>query len=768
MFMVEAGFGQNELSSRNDTLNHLYSKNDLNDSETELLGEKRFQDAVDAYDNKEYQEALDAFNTFLLSNPNNVSAWFYKGSILDKEEEYPEALRAYDNALRLSNSPSTRRKLWYNKGIILDNTKEYYAAIDAYDRSIENDTENESQKAYYNKGNALYKTSNYEEAVLAYSGAIKLDPNYKKAIFNQGNAFYMQNMYKEAAEAYTHASKLINESDRIDNDKLIWNNRGVAQSNLGNFGDALVSFSKAIKINKSYTNSSCGKAIVLAKLGRYNESIEFFNRTIEIDPNNTEAFCGKGLALVSIGRYEEANESFEKALEANESYEAAWRGKGISLEKINKDVDALISFEKALNLSGENSYENLYLMGSTLYKLNSHSEALKFYKKARQIQLQAYGLEKFHIFGLIIFLILSVIFITVDGLKISLLKIYHVIFLLNLNGMIAFFLILFSFLRNDLLLEFIIISIGIILISAFLVGIVDSRTGTYALRIRLACYDVENRHRYLCSKQVYYLLSFFYLLLPLMPVFIDNLTYQLISPMVFIIITELSLTFLMVFFMMQSVAIDRDTANVIFISYMGYLGLNALMAYWILWASGEVGSINGLYGYLIENPYIIIIASIVLIWLCIPFIYVFRTTDALRENIIKEQNEWLDKLMGFQGEINQKKVSDWIKEFPQKGICKFKNEINDLIEDEKNNANVNRNKVVKRDQFRQKLLNQKKEFAKIQAQSKDTKIRSWASFVNIFSLFLGPALSSLAANAGLSIGSEAFSELVSKVMSSIL
>ena len=218
--------------------------------------------------------------------------------------------------------------------------------------------------------------------------------------------------------------------------------------------------------------------------------------------------------------------------------------------------------------------------------------------------------------------------------------------------------------------------------------------------------------------------------------------------------------------MMQSVAIDKDTTNVIFISYMGYLGLNALMAYWILWASGEVGSINGLYGYLIENFYIIIIVSIVLIWLCIPFIYVFRTTDALRESIIKEQNEWLDKLMSFQGEINQEKVSDWIKDFPQKGICKFKNEINDFIEDEKNKANADPNKV--RDQFRQKLLNQKKELAKIQAQSKDTKISSLASFVNIFSLFLGPALSSLAANAGLSIGSEAFSELVSKVMSGIL
>ena len=401
--MVEVSFGQNELSGRNDTLNPLYSKNNLNNSETELLGEKRFQDAVDAYNNKEYQEALDAFNKFLVSNPNNVSAWFYKGSILNKEEEYPEALGAYDNALCLSNSSSTRRKLWYNKGIILDKTKEYDAAIDAYDRSIENDTENESQKAYYNKGNTLYETSNYEEAVLAYSEAIKLDPNYKNAIFNQGNAFYMQNMYKEAAESYTYAAQLINESDRNDTDKFIWNNRGVAQRNLGNFGDSLFSFSSAIKIDKNYTNSLYSKALVLAELGRYNESIEFFNRTTEIDPNNAEAFTGKGLAMLSLGRYEEAIESFKKATEANESYEAAWRGMGIALEKTNKDVDALISFERAVYLTGENSSENLYLMGSILYKLNSHSEALKSYKKAREIQLQAYGLENFHIFGLIIF-----------------------------------------------------------------------------------------------------------------------------------------------------------------------------------------------------------------------------------------------------------------------------------------------------------------------------------------------------------------------------
>jgi len=799
IFMIEAGFGQNELSGRNDTSNQSYSESILNGSRIELLGEQKYQDAKDAYNNKEYHEALDAFNKFLVSKPNNVSAWFYKGLILDKIEKYPGALEAYDKALRLSNSSSTRRDLWYNKGTILEKIKNYDAAIDAYDRSIEDDNENKSKDAYYNKGNILYKTSNYDEAVLAYSGAIKLDPNYKNATFNQGNAFYMQNMYKEAAESYIRASRLINASDHNDKDKYIWNNRGAAQRNLGNFGDALFSFSSAIKIDKNYTNSLYSKALVLAELGRYNESIEFFNRTTEIDPNNTEAFSGKGLAMLSLGRYEEAIESYKKATEANESYEAAWRGMGIALEKTNKDVDALISFKRALNLSGENSSENLYLMGIVLYKLNSHSEALKSYKKAREIQLQAYGLDHFYFFILFILVILGSLILMVDYSKIG--AILHTVFLLNLNGMVAFFLILLSFLKNDLLLQFIIINITIILISAFLVAIVDSRTGTYTLKIKLASSDVVDEHPYLFSKYLHYLLSLIYLILIFLPPRItDNLAYQIIYPMIFIIITELILTFLLVFFMMKSVAIDKDTTNVIFISYIGYLGLNALMIYWILWASGEVGRLNGLYGYLIENPYIIVISSIILIFLCLPFIYVSSRTDALRQGIIKKQNDWLDVMTSsLDTKIKLQKLQKFteaIKELNQiKKLClneietcfvstdtkhalwqldpkleesKFRDEIQTWINEELPSANNDICAVLESDRFKQKLLNQKKELASLETQSKDTKIRSWASFVNIFSLFLGPALSSLATNAGLSIGSEAFSELVSNVMGSIL
>ena len=70
----------------------------------------------------------------------------------------------------------TTTDAWYNKGLALADLVKYDEAIKAFNESIRLDPSHAA--AWYSKGKALYNQDKYDEAIQAYDEAIKLDPNY--------------------------------------------------------------------------------------------------------------------------------------------------------------------------------------------------------------------------------------------------------------------------------------------------------------------------------------------------------------------------------------------------------------------------------------------------------------------------------------------------------------------------------------------------------------------------------------------------------------
>jgi tetratricopeptide (TPR) repeat protein len=67
------------------------------------------------------------------------------------------------------------QKDWLKEGDLFYNHKQYQEAIKAYEEAIRLDPNN--AMAYINKGNALSNLRRYEEAIKTYEGAIRLDPH---------------------------------------------------------------------------------------------------------------------------------------------------------------------------------------------------------------------------------------------------------------------------------------------------------------------------------------------------------------------------------------------------------------------------------------------------------------------------------------------------------------------------------------------------------------------------------------------------------------
>jgi tetratricopeptide (TPR) repeat protein len=126
-----------------------------------------------------------------------------EGNTLYSLQRYDEAIRAFDQAIRLDPNYASAH---YNKGNSLGNLQRYDEAIRAFDQAIRLDPNYAA--AYYNKGNSLHNLQRYDEAISAFDQAIRLNPNDPSAYYNKGVALQHLRRNNEADTAFKKAKEL--------------------------------------------------------------------------------------------------------------------------------------------------------------------------------------------------------------------------------------------------------------------------------------------------------------------------------------------------------------------------------------------------------------------------------------------------------------------------------------------------------------------------------------------------------------------------------
>jgi tetratricopeptide (TPR) repeat protein len=108
-----------------------------------------------------------------------------KGLALGEHGKYDEAIKAYDEAIRLNPNYAMA---WNNNGLALGRyLGKYEEASQCFDRAIRLNPN--LAVAWNNKGIALRNQGKYDESIKAYDEAIRLDPKYAEAWCNEGIAF---------------------------------------------------------------------------------------------------------------------------------------------------------------------------------------------------------------------------------------------------------------------------------------------------------------------------------------------------------------------------------------------------------------------------------------------------------------------------------------------------------------------------------------------------------------------------------------------------
>ena len=134
---------------------------------------------------------------------NDAWGWRNKGSALYFLGKYDEAIKCYDESIKIDPSNPV---VWNNKGLALYYLEKFDEAIASYEHAIIIDPSDAD--AWNSKGNSLNSLKKYEEAILAYEHAITIDPSDADAWNSKGNSLNSLGKGDEAKKCYDKAKEL--------------------------------------------------------------------------------------------------------------------------------------------------------------------------------------------------------------------------------------------------------------------------------------------------------------------------------------------------------------------------------------------------------------------------------------------------------------------------------------------------------------------------------------------------------------------------------
>ena len=397
-----------------------------------------FEQGVKAYEENDYEKALDYFGREINDNPKAALALYYRATIYTYQDQNSFALKDVNNSIKYF-SPKDKKVLAGAHRLRGD----IYCKIENYEKTYEdyaialklspNDPEIYIDRAqiYFDLKQYLKAESDYRQAlkideslVIPYAGlgrnyinqkkyneaekvlnqVIKLSPDYSDGYYFRALAYFEQNKYDEAIEDIFHCFQLDDTDEGVSSlfinyseknyplsfskvnakissypEKDTWYLvRAQLYEGKNNYKAAIKDYTKLMELSnvdfKPNLLSYRGKCY--SEAGMYDQSIKDFEEAISIDSTDAYYYSYMGDSKRLIGDYKGAKEDFTKAIavEPREAHFYYQRG-WIEEEFLKNYEDGLNDYNEAISIDKQSAYT--YLMRGRLYqyKLNNPIKA---------------------------------------------------------------------------------------------------------------------------------------------------------------------------------------------------------------------------------------------------------------------------------------------------------------------------------------------------------------------------------------------------------
>ena len=356
-----------------------------------------FKQAIEAHKAGKMKDANRLYTSILKTKPQHPDANHNLGLLKVRVGKVEEALAFFKTALEANfNSAqfwssyidcNIRLERFEEAKALLSSARAKGAAGDAFDQLQERlDVSNSGPKEGLDQlKNALrnlvmlHKRGELQRALDGAINLLKQFPDLEALHIISAEIHSSFKNYGAAVVSYKRALKI--SPDRPETH----NNMGIALKNHGKLDEAIASYKKGIKIQPGFAQIHSNMGNALQDQDKLGEAIASYQQALKIDPEGAEVYSNLGITFQKKGDLEAAIESYNKALEKNPGLYEAYNNMGAAFQD-KGDYDAAIeSYDRALRINPDyaSAYNN---MGNALRDQGKLTEAILAYEQAIEIQ----------------------------------------------------------------------------------------------------------------------------------------------------------------------------------------------------------------------------------------------------------------------------------------------------------------------------------------------------------------------------------------------
>jgi tetratricopeptide (TPR) repeat protein len=138
--------------------------------------------------------------------------------------------------------------------------------------------------------------------------------------------------------------------DTTENLSAIYNNRGTAYDDKGDYDRAIKDFNEAIHLDPNAERAYYGRGYAYKKKGDYDRAIQDFNEAIHLNPNLERAYYDRGNAYIDKDDYDRAIQEFDEAIRLNPKDANAYNNRGVAYLTKNDYDRAIQDYNQAIRL----------------------------------------------------------------------------------------------------------------------------------------------------------------------------------------------------------------------------------------------------------------------------------------------------------------------------------------------------------------------------------------------------------------------------------
>ncbi len=269
-----------------------------------------FNEGAQAFNERDFDTALDKFVTCTILDPSNVGAFLNIGIAYTMKGQYEEALKSLEAGLKLEPDNTMLLRGYADALFYSGKQKE---ALAGYDKILKKEPNN--VEVLINVVSIYSNAQDFDQALLYSEKLITADTTYKDGHFNMGT-IYLQKIIqmnialdslKDESGEYLKdekSSARLEELTQRKNDLLV---------------SAQASFEKVLKLDTTDTEAQVYLAEVYQEQENFDQAMKILEPLVQKDSTNCSALEQLAIIYAKKGMGDKAKEAWQKAQDCYES-----------------------------------------------------------------------------------------------------------------------------------------------------------------------------------------------------------------------------------------------------------------------------------------------------------------------------------------------------------------------------------------------------------------------------------------------------------------